>query len=90
MREAMKGQASFDNKEAAYLGRSSTAFQLWSEMAGLKKNCQDWSQTKDPKAIQDNLDVAIKKKKMNDAVMSMMRAAIQSGSPIIGHFLGTG
>jgi hypothetical protein len=77
MREAMNGQASFDNKEAAYLGRSSTAFQLWSEMAEFeRKTCQDWSQTKDPKAIQDNLDVAIKaRKKMNDAVMSMMRAA---------------
>ena len=77
MREAMNGQASFDNKEAAYLGRSSTAFQLWSEMAEFeRKTCQDWSQTKDPKAIQDNLDVAIKaRKKMNDEVMSMIRSA---------------
>jgi hypothetical protein len=77
MREAMNGQASFDNKRVAYLGRSSTAFKLWSEMAEFeRKTCQDWSEAKDPKAIQDNLDVAVKaRKKMNDAVMSMMRSA---------------
>jgi len=77
MREAMNGQASFDNKEAGYLGRSSTAFKLWSEMAEFeRKTCQDWSEAKNAKAIQDNLDVAIKaRKKMNDEVMSMMRSA---------------
>jgi hypothetical protein len=77
MREAMNGQASFDNKEAGFLGRSSEAFKLWSEMAEFeRKTCQDWSEAKDPKAIQDNLDVAVKaRKKMNDAVMSMMRSA---------------
>jgi len=77
MREAMNGQASFDNKEAKFLGRSSEAFKLWSEMAEFeRKTCQDWSEAKDPKTIQDNLDVAVKaRKKMNDAVMSMMRAA---------------
>jgi len=76
MREAMNGQASFDNKEAGSLGRSSEAFKLWSEMAEFeRKTCQDWSEAKDPKAIQDNLDMAIKaRKKMNDEVMSMMRA----------------
>ena len=76
MREAMNGQASFDNKEAGFLGRSSEAFKLWSEMAEFeRKTCQDWSEAKDPKAIQDNLDMAIKaRKKMNDEVMSMMRA----------------
>ena len=74
MREAMNGQASFDNKEAKFLGRSSEAFKLWSEMAEFeRKTCQDWSEAKDPKTIQDNLDVAVKaRKKMNDAVMSMM------------------
>jgi hypothetical protein len=77
MREAMNGQASFDNKEARFLGRSSEAFKLWSEMAEFeRKTCQDWSQAKDPKAIQDNLEVAVKaRNKMNDAVMSMMRPA---------------
>ena len=77
MREAMNGQASFDNKEAGSLGRSSEAFKLWSEMAEFeRKTCQDWSEAKDPKAIQDNLDVAVKaRKKMNDEVMSMIRAA---------------
>ena len=73
----MNGQASFDNKRVGYLGRRSTAFKLWSDMAEFeRKICQDWSEAKDPKAIQDNLDVAVKaRKKMNDAVMSMMRAA---------------
>ena len=77
MREAMNGQASFDNKRAAYLGRSSTAFKLWSEMAEFeRKTCQDWSEAKDPKAIQANLDVVVKaRKKMNDEVMSMIRSA---------------
>jgi hypothetical protein len=77
MREAMNGQASFDNKEARFLGRSSEAFKLWSEMAEFeRKTCQDWSEAKDPKAIQDNLDVAVKaRNKMSDAVMSMMRSA---------------
>ena len=38
--------------------------------------CQDWTEAKNPKAIQDNLDVAIKaRKKMNDEVMSMMHSA---------------
>jgi len=77
MREAMNGQASFDNKEVGFLGRSSAAFKLWSEMAEFeRKTCQDWSEAKDPKAIQDNLDAAVKaRKKMNDEVMSMIRAA---------------
>lgn len=77
MREAMGGQASFDNKEAGFLGRSSEAFKLWSEMAEFeRKTCQDWSEAKDPKAIKDNLDAAVKaRKKMNDEVMSMIRAA---------------
>lgn len=77
MREAMNGQASFDSKRLAYLGRLSTAFKLWSEMSEFeRKTCQDWSQAKDPKAIQGNLDVAIKaRKKMNDEVTSMIRAA---------------
>ena len=77
MREAMNGQASFDNKEAGSLGRSSEAFKLWAEMAEFeRKTCQGWSEAKDPKAIQDNLDVAVKaRKKMNDEVMSMFRAA---------------
>ena len=77
MREAMNGQASFDNKRAAYLGRRSTAFKLWSEMAEFeRKTCQDWSEAKNPKAIQDNLDVALKaRKQMNGEVMSMIRSA---------------
>jgi hypothetical protein len=77
MREAMNGQASFDNKRAAFLGRSSEAFKLWSEMAEFeRKTCQDWSEAKDPKAIQDNLDVVLKaRKKMNDEVTSMIRSA---------------
>jgi len=77
MREAMNGQASFDNKRAAYLERRSTAFKLWSEMAEFeRKTCQDWSEAKNPKAIQDNLDVALKaRKKMNDEVTSMIRSA---------------
>lgn len=77
MREAINGQSSFDNKRAGYLGRSSTAFKLWSEMAEFeRKTCQDWSEAKDPKAIQANLDMAVKaRKKMNDEVMSMMRSA---------------
>lgn len=76
MREAMSGQASFDNKEAGFLGRSSEAFKLWSEMAEFeRKTCQDWSEAKDPKAIKDNLDAAVKaRRKMNDEVMSMIRA----------------
>lgn len=80
MREAMNGQASFDNKEAGFLGRSSTAYKLWSEMAEFeRKTCQDWSEAKDPKAIQDNLDAAVKaRKKMNDEVMSMIRSASSS------------
>ena len=75
MREAMNGQASFDNKEAGFLGRSSEAYKLWSEMAEFeRKTCQDWSEVKDPKAIEDNLDVAVKaRNKMNDGVMSMLR-----------------
>jgi hypothetical protein len=78
MREAMNGQASFDNNEAGYLGRSSEAFKLWAEMAEFeRKTCQGWSEEKDPKSIQNNLDVAVKaRKKMNDEVMSMIRAAI--------------
>jgi hypothetical protein len=77
MREAMNGQASFDNKRVGYLGRSSTAFKLWSEMAEFeRKTCQDWSEAKDPKAIQANLDVVVKaRKKMNDEVMSTIRSA---------------
>ena len=77
MREAMNGQASFDNKRVGYLGRTSTAFKLWSEMAEFeRKTCQDWSEAKGPKAIQDNLDVALKaRKKMNDEVTSMIRSA---------------
>ena len=77
MREAMNGQASFDNKEAGSLGRSSEAFKLWSEMAEFeRKTCQDWSEAKNPKAIQDNLDVALKaRKQMNGEVMSMIRSA---------------
>lgn len=77
MREAMNGQASVDNKEAGFLGRSSEAYKLWSEMAEFeRKTCQDWSEARDPKAIQDNLDVAVKaRKKMNDEVMSMIRSA---------------
>jgi hypothetical protein len=75
MREAMNGQMSFDNKEAGFLGRSSEAYKLWSEMAEFeRKTCQDWSEAKDPKAIEDNLDVAVKaRKKMSDGVMSMLR-----------------
>jgi hypothetical protein len=41
-----------------------------------RKTCQDWSEAKNPKAIQGNLDVAIKaRKKMNDEVTSMIRSA---------------
>jgi len=41
-----------------------------------RKTCQDWSEAKDPKAIQDNLDMVVKaRKKMNDEVTSMIRSA---------------
>jgi hypothetical protein len=76
----MNGQMSFDNKEARFLGRSSEAYKLWSEMAEFeRKTCQDWSQAKDPKAIEANLDVAVKaRNKMSDAVMSRCALRIQS------------
>ena len=37
MREAINGQRSFDNKRAGFLERSSTAFELWSEMAEFER-----------------------------------------------------
>ena len=75
MKDALGGQAAFDNKLATRVSRTSEAYKYWSDLAEFeRKTWKDAAETTDANVLKQNLSVAQQKQqKMNEVLMAMMQ-----------------